>query len=234
MNVLWMGIIGLCILCMVYGYLKGFIRIVITLVATVATMFLVGALVPKVTDLIIDYTALDEAVELQFTTAMFGDDVFMAEGEGSETLTLTEQISLIESADLPESMKEAVLDNNNDEIYEQLGVTTFSEYIGGYLSEWVINVLAYIVTFLIVWCLVRLFVFSIDVIADLPILHGINRGVGTVLGLGFALVIIWVCFLGLSIMYTTEFGIMCFEWIEESAILTLLYENNPMMNMLMK
>ncbi len=233
MNVLLMGILGLCILCMIYGYVKGFIRIVISLVAVAATLILVGMFVPTVTDMIVDYTPLDEAIELQFTTAMFGDDVYVATEGSEEELALSEQISLIEAAEIPDFLKEAALDNNNDEIYEQLGVTTFMDYIGQYLAKWVINVLAYIITFLIVWCVVSIFVFSLDVIAGLPVLHGINRIIGTVLGLGFALVIVWVGFLGLSIIYASEIGQMCYAWIAESALLTYLYEVNPIIEMLL-
>lgn len=232
MNILLIVILALCALSMLYGYVRGFIRIVISLVATVATLIFVGMFTPYVTDLIVDYTPLDEAIELQFTTAMFGDDVFLATGDGSENLTLAEQIVLIEDADIPDFLKEATLDNNNNEIYEQLGVTTFAEYIGAYLSAWVISVLAYIITFLIAWCIVRAVVFSLDTIANLPILHGINRAIGTVLGLSFAVVIVWVFFLGLSIMYSTEIGQMCYEWIAESEFLTFLYDNNPIIDML--
>ncbi len=233
MNVLLIGTLVLCVVCMVYGYVKGFIRIVISLVAMVATLVLVGMFVPKVTEMIVDYTPLDEAIELKFTSAMFGDEIYIETTEETEELALTEQISLIESADIPDFLKEAALDNNNNEIYSQLGVTTFAEYIGRYLAEWVINVLAYIITFIIVWCVVSIFVFSLDVIAGLPVLHGINRGIGTVLGLGVALVVIWIGFLGLSLMYSSEIGQMCYAWIEESEILTYLYNVNPIITMLL-
>lgn len=233
MNILMMGILVLCAICMIYGYMKGFIRIVISLVAVWATVVLVGMFVPTVTELIVDYTPLDEAIELQFSTAMFGDDVYIAvEGEVEE-LPLSEQITLIETAEIPDYLKEAALVNNNNEIYEQLGVSSFTDYIGKYLASWMIKVLAYIVTFLLVWCVVSLVVFSLDVIANLPVLHGINRVIGTFLGLGFAVVIIWLGFLTLSIMYSTEIGQMCYGWIEESKLLMYLYEHNLILNMLL-
>lgn len=233
MNYLLISVLVLCAGCMIYGYIRGFIKIVVSLVATIAVAVLVGMFVPKVTDLIIDYTPLDDAIELQFTTAMFGDSVYLAEGDISESLSLVEEISLIESADIPDFLKEATLDNNNDEIYEQLGVTTFAEYIGKYLSTWIIKVLAYIVTFLIVLCLVNVFIYSLDVIAGLPVLDGINRVVGIFLGLGMALIVTWVGFLGITIMYSSDFGKICFAWIEGNAFLSLLYNLNPIINMLL-
>ncbi len=234
MNILMIGILVLCAICMLYGYLKGFIRIVISLVAAFATVVLVGMFVPTVTELIVDYTPLDEAIELQFTTEFFGDDVYIEiEGEAAE-LPLTEQVELIETADIPDYLKEAALADNNSEIYDQLGVTTFTEYIGKYLASWVIKVFAYVITFLIVWCVVSLVVFSLDVIANLPVLHGINRVIGTFLGLGFAIIIIWLGFLVLSLMYSSEIGQMYYGFIEESRFLTYLYEHNMILDILLK
>lgn len=232
-NILLVVTIGICIGCMIYGYIKGFIKIVISLVAVMATAILVATFTPTVTELIVEYTPLNEAIELKFQSAMFGDDIYLSDSSTGEDLSLIEQISLIEGADIPDFLKEAALDNNNDEIYEQLGVSTFSEYIGRYLAGWVINVIAYIVTFLIVWAVVNLLVFSLDVVAGLPVLHGINRAVGTVLGLGFALVIVWIGFLGISLMYSSEIGQMCYAWIDESTLLTYLYNVNPILKMLL-
>lgn len=54
MNILLIVILALCALSMLYGYVRGFIRIVISLVATVATLIFVGMFTPYVTDLIVD------------------------------------------------------------------------------------------------------------------------------------------------------------------------------------
>lgn len=232
MNALMIGVLLLCIACMAYGYFNGFIKIVISLVAVVATVILVGMLVPKVTDVITEYTVLDEAIELKFTTTIFGDDVYLADSV-EEELSLSEQITMIEEADVPDVLKDSVLDNNNSEIYEQLGVSTFSEYLGSYLAKWIINVISYIITFLVVWVVVNVFVFSLDVVADLPILHGINRVIGTVLGLGFAVVVIWVVFLGVTVMYSSDMGQLLYGWIRENVFLSFMYDVNPIMQMLL-
>ena len=45
------------------------------------------------------------------------------------------QIKAIEMAELPEVFKSLLSDNNNDVIYEKLGVKTFAEYVGGISFE---------------------------------------------------------------------------------------------------
>lgn len=234
MNILLIGVLALGAICMICGYVKGFVRIVVTLIASVATIFIVGAFSPIVTDLIIDLTPLDDAIKIKFENALFGDDIYTADAETiAESLSLSEQISLIQDSDLPEFLKESLLDNNNSVIYEQLGVSTFVDYIGSYMAKWVIGTMAYMATFIIAWIAIRMVLFSLIVISGLPLLHGINRAVGTILGLGVALVLVWVGFLGLTLIYATEIGQQCYLWIDESALLMLLYDTNPILEMLL-
>ncbi len=234
MNILLVAVLALGVVCIIIGYMKGFIRITISLIATIVTLVVVGMFSGMVSDLIIEKTALDDALETKFVTMIFGDEIYLANYEDSSgELSLTEQIELIESADIPEFLKEAALENNNSEIYEQLGVATFSEYISTYLARWIVSVIAFILTFLIVWIIVRVIVFSLDVIANLPVLRGINRFVGALLGLGFAFIFVWLFYLGLSVVYSTEIGQQCYVWIEESALLTILYDKNPLLGLLL-
>lgn len=234
MNILLFGVLALGLVCMIVGYVKGFIKIVVSLVATVVTLLLVTILSPTVGDVIIEYTALDEAIETKFSAMMFGDDIYLADEETTEVeLPLSDQITIVESADIPDFLKEAVLDNNNSEIYNQLGVETFTDYIGSYLANWVIQVIAFIVTFFVVWIIVRVVVFSLDVIADLPVFNGINRWAGIVVGLGFTVIFVWIGFLGLTLAYSSEIGQQCYTWINESTLLTMMYDANPLMDMLL-
>lgn len=46
------------------------------------------------------------------------------------------QIVAIEGADLPDVFKNLLLENNNSEVYQKLGVTTFAEYVSKYLQSW--------------------------------------------------------------------------------------------------
>ena len=45
------------------------------------------------------------------------------------------QIKLVEEAKIPEFMKDSILENNNSEIYKELGVTTFPEYVAAYVAR---------------------------------------------------------------------------------------------------
>ena len=69
------------------------------------------------------------------------------------------QVAAIEKADLPAVFKTQLSTNNNIEIYSQLGVQTFAQYVGEFLSKLIIHIIAFLGTFLIVTIILRAIVF---------------------------------------------------------------------------
>ena len=59
------------------------------------------------------------------------------------------QIEAIRNADIPEIFKSLLTTNNNSEIYEQLGVETFAQYVGSFLSKMIINIISFLSIFLL-------------------------------------------------------------------------------------
>ena len=70
------------------------------------------------------------------------------------------QIVAIEGADLPDVFKNLLLENNNSEVYQKLGVTTFAEYVSKYFAKLVIEIVAFLVTFLFATIVIRAVVFD--------------------------------------------------------------------------
>lgn len=229
MNCLLIGVIIIAVLCAIVGYSNGIIKIVVSLVATLATVFLVGFLTPAVSDFVIQYTPLDNAIEKKFSNDIVGENI-----KEDEKVSLSKQISLVENANLPVFLKDALLNNNNNSVYKDLEVTTFKQYVGKYIASWIIKVCAFVLTFIIAIIVVMMFVFSLNVIAELPVINGVNRIFGAVCGLGFAVLITWIGFIVLSLMFDTEFGQQCHTWIRESKVLSTLYDNNKIMDILIK
>lgn len=140
-----------------------------------------------------------------------------------------QQVSLIENSGLPSFLKTCLLENNNTEIYEKLGVAQFPNYVAGYISRMVIKILSFLVTFVLAFVIVRALMAAVDIIGELPVLGFVNHCAGGVLGLGVALVIVWLLFLVLTLMYSSEIGEQCFDLIEKSQVLTGLYQLNPLL-----
>lgn len=141
------------------------------------------------------------------------------------------QVAAIERADLPDVFKSLLATNNNDEIYTELGVETFAQYVGMFLAKLIINILAFLGTFLVVTVVLRAVVFALDVVSNLPVLGFLNRIAGGIIGIGCSVVVVWILFIILTMLYMTTFGKEAYRVIQGNGIMKMLYEYNPIMKL---
>ena len=141
------------------------------------------------------------------------------------------QTQAIQQADIPNVFKSLLTVNNNSEIYQQLGVETFAQYVGSYLAKLIINIVAFLITFVLISIILRAIVFALDIVSSLPGVGIVNRLAGGVIGMVGAMVIVWTLYIIITLMYTTTVGKELFQMIQENQFLTMLYEYNPIMKL---
>ena len=141
------------------------------------------------------------------------------------------QTQAIQQADLPNVFKSLLTVNNNSEIYQQLGVETFAQYVGSYLAKLIINIVAFLITFVLISIILRAIVIALDIVSSLPGVGIVNRLAGGVIGMVGAMVIVWTLYIIITLMYTTTVGKELFQMIQENQFLTMLYEYNPIMKL---
>ena len=139
------------------------------------------------------------------------------------------QIVAIEGADLPDVFKNLLLENNNSEVYQKLGVTTFAEYVSKYFAKLVIEIVAFLVTFLFATIVIRAVVFALDFVTALPVLGILNRLAGVLVGSTISFIIVGILFIVITLLYTTAIGKQAMGMIREDQILSFLYDNNIIM-----
>ena len=122
-----------------------------------------------------------------------------------------------------------LLENNNTESYDVLKVSGFHDYVGAYLAKLIINALAFLLSFVIVWTAIRAILIAMDVVTKLPILHGINKLLGGGLGLVYGVVLVWIVFLLVTILCNGELGRRFFALISDNQFLLFLYNQNVIM-----
>lgn len=144
------------------------------------------------------------------------------------------QETAIKAADIPDVLKNLLLKNNNKEMYNELGVTTFPQYIGAYIARLVINIIAFVLTFIVVTVILRAVVFALDIVSELPVVGFFNHLGGGVLGIGIALIIVWILFMIVTLLYTTDIGKEIYEMIQNNSLLKLIYDYNPVMQLVVK
>lgn len=301
MNWLSMLIGAVFLICMIVGFMRGAIKIIVSLAATIVTLVLVYFATPFVSDAIARYTPLDDMIKSQVVQTMAnaasaqlggeeeggsldaasvrrvleaagisedmlaqygisiddivngnissadlakfgisGDVLNGLQGEDGasmeDIITSAEiprdvQISAIEAADLPDVFKNLLTENNNSEMYQRLGAETFAEYVGNFLAELILNILAFLGSFILITIVIRAIVFALDIVSNLPVLGALNRIAGGIVGLAGALVIVWTAFIVITLLYVTGAGKELFSMIESDVFLNTLYQYNPLMSL---
>lgn len=232
------------LICMIIGYIRGFIRIVASLAATLAIIVLVTFLSPYVSGVLLNALPVEKMVEDKAMEILLGEekvgDIEDAENEvenviPQEVETSREvQISLIENAKMPEMFRRLLLENNNNEIYQVLGVSSFSQYVVKYLAKLFVDIASFLITLLVVTIIVRTGIYILGIISDLPLIGGVNRLAGAVLGIGTGLIVVWLFFIVITFMYDNEISQMCMQDITANEILMELYNKNILMNFITK
>lgn len=212
-----------------HGHYRGFIRLAVSFTALVITLIIVHTALPHVTTYVTEKTAFREKIGSSILQTIGVDptekgreDLF----QKSQNTMPDEQRLIIEGLNLPDSVKEALIANNNREIYQILGVDAFADYLGAYLSQAVIQSVCFILLFIIVFVSIQILVRWLDLIAKLPIINGINQLAGAVLGGVQGLLYLWIGCIVLSAFTSTPFGMAVIEQIEKNAWLYALYHNN--------
>lgn len=211
-----------------YGHYRGFLKIAVSMSALILSLVIVRLAAPYVTGFIRQNTAVQQVMERGLLNlAGLDDDLSgLRKDNRAELEHPSGQRGIIEHLRLPEQMKEALIENNNNEVYKLLGVDAFFDYIAAYLANMVLNIIGSVLLFILVYAGLRLMIRWLDVIARLPVLSGMNQIAGAVLGGVQGLLILWVLCLLVKACAGTGWGQMVIAQIGKSPWLLFLYENN--------
>lgn len=233
MNILLL-VVGIIFgVCVFIGYKKGLVKIVASLAATLVIILLVGMITPHISKWIQQSTPLTESVQKK-VVGMLAPEAGTSVSFDDMEISREQQITLIEGAELPKIIQQMLLENNNSEVYKALGVNTFGEYVGKYVAKVIADIIAFLVAFVLVTIIVRVAIGVLGIIDKLPLIGGMNRIAGGVVGIGVGLLAVWVFFVLITLLYNTGIGATCLASISESKILTMLYDGNLLMKYIIK
>lgn len=204
-----------------YGHYKGFIRLAVSMAALIVTLIIVHVAMPKVTVFIKEntpvYSWIVEHTKNTMESAIgIEDDIQMP----------AKQRQAIENLPLPQDVKEMLLENNNSQMYEILGVNAFIEYIGNYLANMILNWVGYVIMFFAVYIFLRIVMKWLDIMAKLPVLSGMNQIAGAILGGVQGLFFLWLMSLLLTACASASWATAILRQVEASAWLSFLYDYN--------
>lgn len=204
-----------------YGHYKGFIRLAVSMAALIVTLVIVHAVMPKAAVFIKENTPVYSWIAEQTRGT-----IESAIGIEDDIQVPAKQRQAIEGLNLPEDVKQMLLENNNSQMYEILGVNAFVEYIGDYLANMILNWIGFVVMFLAIYIFLRLIMKWLDIMAKLPVLSGMNQIAGAILGGIQGLFFLWLVSLLLTACANTFWAASILKQIEASPWLSFLYHYN--------
>lgn len=226
LNWLLIGVLALILLCAWNGYRRGFIRLFVSFAFIILALFLVRMATPYCSSFLEKYTPVYSSVR---DSCM---EIFQEDAGEYDAQKKTDQVRAIENSRLPEGLKKALIENNHADIYDLFQVTGFDEYVGTYMAKTITNIIAFVLAFLLIYIVMKIILFSLDILSHLPILHGINKMAGLLLGLAQSVILVWIVFLIITVFASGETGRQLFGMINESRFLTFLYSNNYLLGII--
>lgn len=211
------------------GYKKGFVKMVVGLLAMVLALVGTTVIAPWAGDFINNNTNLRQKAS-DAVVECLEEEI----GQKLEQTTAEAQKQAIEKLSLPDSIKEAIEKNNTSEMYEKLGVSSFAEYVGNYVAGAVISAIAYLVTFLVLYVALRCAFTALNLVALLPFLKSVNKLAGAAMGLLQAVVYVWVFFALATAAMNSQWGMDVLKLVAGSKFLSWLYHYNVVLAVILK
>lgn len=230
------------------GLLKSLLRVIAIIIAVVASFLLS----PMVVDLLYEKTDWDEQIEQQIYTKIESGihsqvvDVLkdsgvkpedIAEVAEKETRSIMEdgtdkatQMEMIRYMKLPTALKNKIIENNNEEMYNKLNVSGFYRYMSAYLTKIIMNIVGSAGTFIVIQLILLIICLILGAaVKEVPILAGIDKLGGIILGAVVGLAIV-MAFMAIAFVVIRE---NYSEMVGDNPVLKLLDENNIFIKLLM-
>ncbi len=188
-------IIGFYILSLMYGWRKGALKIIYKFFSLFLSFYLTKLLYPYVKDFFYN-RKFNEVI-----TESIGNIINI---EAADGLTVYEKRNLLESLNLPNSVSNYIIENNNIETYTSLGVEKFNDYIVAMISNIVSSVIVIIILFIAIFAILSSIKIILNFIDKIPLIGEVNRAIGSILQA--VLFTIYLCIFNLVLAITVPFS----------------------------
>lgn len=227
--ILLIAVIGLLLVMFGEGYRKGIIRIVLSLGITIVSYILALSLSGPCQSFIKNNTEIYNKVNTQMQEYV---DKYIS--EQLDARSKEAQSDAIKELKLPSTIQNKLISDNTADVKLNMGVNSFSEYIATSMTDMLIESLSVIVLFILIKIILRIVVMLLDLVSRLPVIHGINKSLGGIVGLVEGVLIIWAACILLTAAGGTDIGQKIFSAISSNKILSFIYNNNILLKFMGK
>lgn len=205
----------------VWGFAKGGLRVIYSMVAWIVIIGFVTFATPYVAQWLTENTKWDAQIEKSCQDKL-KDAVKGKKSRNVQKLQMN----------VPSIVADRLVDTNEaaDTLMEKSG---FYQVLASKASSLAMRAIAFIIVLLITLIAFHLIAFAIDLIGKLPVIGEVNHVFGAVAGLVKGLVLVWLLFAFVAMGAATDIGHTLTERIYAEPILQWLYENNFLLTILL-
>lgn len=236
----WLLIIVILVLAgnIVWGFSRGFLRVIYSMLAWIAILVFVTWATPYVANVLTEKTNIDNRIESNLDEKLhelvIGDTNGQKEDREPDTQNPGQGKKNYRDLQmkLPDAVTNKLFDTNKiaDQILEGSGAY---DVVAGRATDLVMRVISFVLVLLITVISFHLLSVVLKVVEKLPLIGGINRLLGLFAGLVKGILIIWLAFAIIAMAGTTDIGVALISYIYESPLLIWAYENNLVLTLLM-
>jgi uncharacterized membrane protein required for colicin V production len=216
LNLIDLGVVIIIALFVIYGLRKGLILTVFRFVSFFASIALARYLYPHVSRFLRD-------------TPLYG----MLQKLVSDAMGLAPSGAVgLDALPIPGILKDMLISNNTQDIYDLLRVETIEGYVTGFFANIIINVMSIALVFALAWAALSLIGHMLDLISRLPILSTLNRIGGLAVGLLMGGCVAWAGLMLIGIFFATPAYPEVFAYMQGSVAARWFFDSGFVMDIL--
>ncbi|MBO4653635.1 MAG: CvpA family protein [Lachnospiraceae bacterium] len=217
MNWMVVGCGAILLICVIWGWLRGFVKMVFHFLAVALALVLAASLCQPLAKVMMQQESVVSSVKKHVRESLGLDKL-------AEKGTITEDD--INKLKLPEVVKQQLKDHNTEEGYKLFDADNAADYVAELVTNVIVRAACFVILFLTSLAIIYLLGVALNFTAKLPILSTMNRVSGAMVGLFVGAVLILMFFTVITALGNTEFGRNCQAAIAESNLLSSIYNNN--------
>ena len=229
-NTLTIVVLAILIISTLIGIKKGLIRTVLSLFSIIIALVLAWVLYPHVSTILSQLEPLQQAI-YEPVNEFFSEQIPELLSGVVNAAGSAEQNTFINELPLPQLIKDTLSLNNHPGAYAALGVDSFIQYLSTTVTSLIIQAISLLLTLIIAIIGLHLLMLATDLVAKLPVINTLNTVGGAIAGLVTGYLIMQILFLAITTFSGTDWGMKLMQQINESQILTFLYNSSTMIKM---
>lgn len=247
----WLSVIVLTVivLSILRGYQRGLLRMVYSMVSWIVVLALVAWATPYINSYLLEKTTVYEQVAKHCEEVLrqsVGEKILQPDSSGeSQEESAEPEIKLpglsAESQEelaklgvkLPENVLTSIAEQTAASANDFLeGSGLYSEMADG-MARFIIQGISSLTALILAGIAVQIISGLLGVVSHIPVIKGANRIAGLFVGGLYGMIIVWVAFYVIALCSTGETGSTLVSYIYASPFLTMLYENNPVISVML-